>query len=177
MGLLNIGKKKAAEKAEDVPDELPDLPGEQQAEVPDELPPMDSPEKADLAPDELPPVTGGEAELGETADDQRLYFSNMLQQLHEEGLKSTKLTSPKANLLADMKKHWRTQKRTDQLDAMNQELTESVQPLQRLEQEWVSLNSEIELRKNLLREKEDEIKRLAEELRTKALKVQRANKK
>ena len=194
MPLLNIGKKKQeAQPAQqqEVPDELPDLPqGAENApeqalgdagEVPDELPPAEAvgaEAGADLAPDELPPVEDAGAavegsEAGVHAEDRRLYFSNLLQKLQEEGLKSTKLTAPSANLLSDMKKHWKQQKKFEEIDAMNRQVAESIAPLQKLEQEWVVLQGEIERKKELLHAKEVEIRDLAEELKRNASKAEK----
>lgn len=176
MPIFNLGKKPEAEQKQ-VPDELPDLPqgvaaNTQQAaaqqSVPAELPPVD------LAPDELPPVdVGGTPELAQ-GEDKRLYFSMMLQKLNEEGVKSTKLTVPTANLLTDMKKHWKQQKKTDEIQAMRQKVAESITPLQRLEQEWVALQEDIEMKKDLLHQKEEEIRKLAEEAKMLALKAERS---
>jgi hypothetical protein len=186
LPLLGIGKKTEPENADaakqDVPDELPDLPQAEgappaenaeaapEAAVPDELPPA-----ADLAPDELPPVTelGAAPEPDIQADDRKLYFSSMLQKLHEEGVKSTKLTSTSANLLTDMKKHWKAQKRTAEMDGMMKKVAESITPLQKLEQEWVALSEDIEQKKKILHEKEDQIKKLAEDARSLAMKADR----
>ena len=182
MALLGLGKKQEPETKEEVPEELPDLPQtaenapqdaqEAQGEVPDELPPT---EVGELAPDELPPVTdaGLGPELAAQADDKRLYFSQMLQKLHEEGIKSTKLTSPTANILSDMKKHWKQTKRSEELDAMRQSVADSITPLQKLEQEWVSLQEEIDQKKKQLHEKEEAIKKLAEEAKTLAVKAEK----
>lgn len=182
--MLGIGKKSAqdgqesgSQDAAEVPEELPDLPEQPENSpessigdaVPDELPP------ADLAPDELPPVDDAAAapDLSHPGDDKRLYFSSLLQKIHEEGLKSTKLMVPTANLLSDMKKHWKEQKRTEEVDAMMQKVTESLTPLQRLEKEWVALNDDIEQKKQLLRQKEAEIQKLAEEARLMAAQAER----
>ena len=190
MALLNLGKKKAEEQqSQDVPDELPDLPqavenGQEQVEtahgvVPDELPPVDL-SSTDLAPDELPPVTGSDAsvmgsETNSLSDDRRLYFSNILQKLHEEGIKSTKLTIPSANFLSDMKKHWKKQKKSEALEAMNRSVAENIGPLQQLEREWVALQDDIEGKKRLLHEKEEKIKNLSEELKKTASKAEKMN--
>jgi hypothetical protein len=182
--LLGIGKKQEPEKQEEVPEELPDLP--QAAEnapdagpdaqvqaAPDELPPVDAPSSGELAPDELPPVTDELSDQGVElpTDDKRLYFSTMLQKLHEDGLKSTKLTTPSVNLLSDMKKHWRDKRKSDQVDAMRQQIAESLTPLQKLEQEWVALQEDIDQKKKMLHEKEEAIKKLAEEARSLAVKA------
>jgi hypothetical protein len=177
LGVLDTFKKKdPAQPQQEVPDELPDLPQgaanapAQEAAAqpaPDELPPIE------LAPDELPPVGAGSApgELSAQSDDKRLYFSMMLQKLHEEGIKSTKLTAPTANLLSDMKKHWKQRKKVEEIEAMKQRVAESITPLQRLEQEWVSLQEDIEMKKQLLHEKEEEIRKLAEQAKTLAVKA------
>jgi hypothetical protein len=172
LGVLDTFKKKdPAQPQQEVPEELPDLPqgaAPAQEAAPDELPPV-----GELAPDELPPVGAGigSSDLASQQDDRRLYFSTMLQKLHEEGIKSTKLTSPTANLLTDMKKHWKQRKRVEEIDAMRQKVAESLTPLQRLEQEWVSLQEEIEIKKQLLHEKEEEIRKFAEQAKTLALKA------
>lgn len=184
--MLGIGKKKEAgqqpAQQQEVPDELPDLPqkaenapeqgGDQQG-APDELPPVEVPADG-LAPDELPPVTDVDtnSEISQGLDDRRLYFSNLLRKLHEEGVRSTKLTSPSVNLLTDMKKHWKVQKRSEEIEAMNRKVEQCITPLQRLEQEWITLHDEIESKKALLHVKEDEIKKLAEELRQTAAKAE-----
>jgi hypothetical protein len=189
LALLNIGKKKEPEQPPEVPDELPDLPQEaentvesaadaQEQVVPDELPPV-AELPAELAPDELPPVSevGADLEAPSEAvqgvDDKRLYFSQLLQKLHDEGLKSTKLTTPTANLFADMKKHWKVRKRSDEIDDMNRQLQDSINPLQKLEQEWVSLSDEIDAKKKALHEKEEQIKQFAEDLKRRAVKVKK----
>ena len=97
-----------------MPDELPDLPqkaenapeqGNAQQGAPDELPPAEAPAgdavATELAPDELPPVADADtsSEVTPNLDDRRLYFSNLLKKLHEEGVRSTKLSAPSANLL------------------------------------------------------------------------------
>ncbi|MBN1543974.1 hypothetical protein JW898_00765 [Candidatus Woesearchaeota archaeon] len=181
MPLLGLGKKQEPEKPAEVPDELPDLPQTasnapaQDGEIPDELPPIDQ----ELAPDELPPVIerGTATELSGQGDDKRLYFSSLLQKLHADGIKSTKLTAPSANLLADMKKHWKTRKRSEEIDAMKQKVADSLTPLQRLEQEWVALQEDIELKKQQLHEKEEEIRKLAEEAKNLAAKAEKMNSK
>ncbi|MBW2964493.1 hypothetical protein KY363_03460 [Candidatus Woesearchaeota archaeon] len=177
MPLLGIGKKQETKEAQtsEVPDELPDLPQDSSsaADAPDELPPVDEPLPGqDLAPDELPPVDEPTA-LGASGDDKKLYFSSLLQKLHEEGLKSTKLTAPSANLLSDMKKHWKDQKAAAERDAMLQEVAQSIDPLQRLEQEWVALQEDIENKKRLLQEKEEQIRQLADKAKSAALKAQK----
>lgn len=206
MPLLGIGKKTEAEAPkEEVPEELPDLPqtgdapaeagaagaeaapqeGAEGAAAPDELPPLDpsaSPASpGDLAPDELPPVEGGAIpspgdEVAPGADDRRLYFASMLQKLHEEGVKSTKLTSPSVNLLTDMKKHYKQVKKEEAKTAMQQELADSLTPLQKLEQEWVTLQEDIEQKKKMLHEKEAEIRKLAEDAKSLAAKAEKMNK-
>jgi hypothetical protein len=189
LALLNIGKKKEPENLPEVPDELPDLPQEaenadvpdtQKQEVPDELPPVDA-VPTELAPDELPPmddnvdlpVTSTGPDIAQDVDDKRLYFSQLLQKLHDEGLKATKLTTPTANLFQDMKKHWKTVKRSDEIEQMNKQLADSITPLQRLEKEWVAISDEIEAKKQALCEKEEQIKQLAEDLKKRAEKVKR----
>jgi hypothetical protein len=172
LPILGLGKK-PEQKKEDAPDELPELPqasalGQTSQAVPDELP---MPEPS-LAPDELPPVGGGLGPADATGDDKRLYFSIMMQKLHDEGLKSTKLMSPTANLLVDMKKHWKQRKKADELDEMMRKVGESINPLQKLEQEWVSLQDEIEEKKRMLSEKEEAIKKLVEEARSLAIKAE-----
>ncbi|MBW2997844.1 hypothetical protein KY349_05885 [Candidatus Woesearchaeota archaeon] len=193
MPLLGIGKKKEEgqqpAQQQEVPDELPDLPqkaenapeqaSDAQQGAPDELPPAEAPvgEAAgtELAPDELPPVADADttSEVAQGLDDRRLYFSNLLRKLHEEGVKSTKLTAPSVNLLSDMKKHWKTQKRSEEIDAMNKKVEQCITPLQRLEQEWIAIHDEIESKKTLLHEKEDEIKNLAENLKQTAAKAEK----
>jgi len=178
MALFNISKKSESEKKEEVPDELPDLP--QAAEnnqtmqnsnstIPAELPPVE------LAPDELPPVGGLGVMPGSPLQDfdKRSYFSGVLQKLQEEGVKSTKLTASSANLLGDMKKHWKQVKKQGEIDAMKQKVLESLTPLQELEQEWISLQEDIEQKKRLLHEKEEKIRVLAEEARNLALKAEK----
>lgn len=190
MALLNLGKKKAEEQPPaDVPDELPDLPEAAEnspeavsagsgSNVPDELPPVDSVTKSELAPDELPPVTQiDSAPEAAQVDDQRLYFSQLLQKFHEEGLKSTKITTPSVNLVSDMKKHWKKLKKAEEAALMNKKVAEGIAPLQRLEQEWMSIQEDIESKKNLLRDKEEEIRKLSEELRQTALKAEKMNSK
>ncbi len=186
MPLLGIGKKQEpAQAPAEVPDELPDLPqAEAPAEagadmdVPDELPPAELSPVEDLAPDELPPVGDmGVADQGATQGiDRRLYFSNLLQKLNQEGIKSTKLTSPSVNMLSDMKRHWKLQKKEAEKDEMNRMLADSLTPLQRLENEWVALQEDIELKKKQLHDKEEEIRKLAEEAKALALKAERFQK-
>jgi hypothetical protein len=186
LPLLGIGKKQEPEAKEEAPEELPDLPqgaenaepaqGAKEQAVPDELPPVDAAAGGELAPDELPPVTdaaGTSSDVAPQSDDRRLYFSSMLQKLHEEGLKSTKLTSPSANLLSDMKKHWKQQKKSEEIDAMRQKVADSLTPLQKLEQEWVALQDDIDQKKKQLHEKEDEIRKLADEAKTLATKAEK----
>lgn len=186
MPLLGIGKKQQQEATADaleVPDELPDLPQEsgvadaETVSAPDELPPAELPPAGDLAPDELPPVTdpGIQGDNPPQEIDRRLYFSNLLQKLNEEGIKSTKLTTPSANLLSDMKKHWKIQQKEARKDEVNRQLAESLTPLQKLEQEWVALQEDIEQKKKALHAKEDEIKKLAEEAKSLAAKAQKMN--
>ncbi|HII71543.1 TPA: hypothetical protein HA265_02200 [Candidatus Woesearchaeota archaeon] len=191
MALLNLGKKKDVSVAEqqEVPEELPDLPqGEEQPDeqvedISDGGVPAELPEVDELAPDELAPIDGvpgsglgvSQAEVGNV--DRRLYFSDLLQKLHQEGLKSTKLTSPSANLLTDMKSYWKQKKKEEELNAMNAELLQNIAPLQRLEKEWVDLQDEIELKKKLLREKEQKIQEMAESLKSLARKTDTASKK
>jgi hypothetical protein len=185
LPLLGIGKKKEAVAAEEVPEELPDLPqsdvnpGDQQgASVPDELP-----DAGELAPDELPPATAGEIGIDNASEvdtnltsmaDKRLYFSNLLQKLQDDGLKSTKLVSPSADLLSDMKKFWKEKRKTDMIDAMKQELEKNVFPLQKLEKEWADLYDDIEQKKKLLREKEKSIQAMGETLKTLARQTDKA---
>ena len=192
--MLNLGKKKEEEQPQqEVPDELPDLP--QTAEnpqgsaqeaapaasdqaVPDELPPADIPTdgaQPELAPDELPPVTQVDSatEGAQVIDDQRLYFSQLLQKFQEEGLKSTKLITPSVNLVADMKKHWKKLKKTEEIEAMNKKVEENIAPLQKLEQEWIAIHDEIEAKKKLMHEKEEEIRKLSENLKQIALKAEK----
>lgn len=175
MALLGLGKKSEDKPKEEVPEELPDLPDDLSSdentpgEAPDELPP------AELAPDELPPVGEISQPIGSrpSVDDQRLYFSSMLQKMHDEGISATKLMVPSANLISDMKKHWKKQRKEMQIDEMMQKVQDSITPLQRLEQEWVALHDEIEDKRQQLREKEDAIRKLAEEARSVALKAQK----
>ena len=193
--MLGIGKKKEEgqqpAQQQEVPDELPDLPqkaenapeqGGAQQGAPDELPPAGTPAEtpaeaagAELAPDELPPVADVDttSEVAQSLDDRRLYFSNLLKKLHEDGIRSTKLTSPSVNLLSDMKKHWKAQKKSEEIEAMNKKVEQCITPLKKLEQEWISIHDEIEAKKALLREKEDEIKKLAEDLKQTAAKAER----
>lgn len=176
MPLLGIGKKQESKEVQkaDVPDELPDLPQDSSgtADAPDELPAVDSLLPGELAPDELPPVEEPTA-LATPGDDKRLYFSSLLQRLHEDGLKSTKLTAPSANLLSDMKKHWKDQKAAAEREAMLRDVAQSIDPLQKLEQEWVALQEDIELKTKLLQEKEEQIRQLSEKAKTAALKAQK----
>ncbi|MBW2972574.1 hypothetical protein KY359_06060 [Candidatus Woesearchaeota archaeon] len=183
MPILGLGKKQEPQKAEDVPDELPDLPQTARAAqtqqapdagAPDELPPLDQ----ELAPDELPPMTDDMAAeagagLAPQSNDRRLYFSAMLQKLHEEGIKSTKLTTPSANLLVDMKKHWKQRKKEEEIESMKQMVADSLNPLQKLEQEWVALQDDIEQKKKLLHEKEEAIRKLAEDAKNLAVKAEK----
>jgi hypothetical protein len=193
LALLGIGKKKEPEAAkEEVPEELPDLPkdegaaeaapeqaaeqpAEQEGGVPDELP-----DAGDLSPDELSPIPSGEPSIDTNAKletdplDRKLYFSQLLQKFHEDGLKSTKLVSPSADLLSDMKKFWKEKKKSEQLDAMRQKIKIDIEPLQKLEKEWADLREDIEQKKKLLREKEKSIQSLVEELKTLARKTERA---
>jgi Skp family chaperone for outer membrane proteins len=99
----------------------------------------------------------------------------MLQKLQQDGVKSTKLTSSSANLRSDMKKHWKQQKRQDNIDDMRKKVAESLTPLQRLEQEWVALQDDIEQKKKMLHDKEEEIRKLAEEAKALALKAERSS--
>lgn len=178
MALLGLGKKPAPEKKEEVPEELPDLPqgssntnSSPEKSAPDELPPVER----SLAPDELPPVAGFDtgAEINVKPGDRRLYFAQLLQKLHDEGLKSTKLSSPTANLLSDMKKHWKQQKKVEEAEEMVQKVANTIAPLQRLEEEWSQLYDEIEAKKQLLQQKEEEIKRLSEQLKDTAAKAEK----
>lgn len=182
------GKKEEANAddskgAEEVPEELPDLPedsadqesvdsgdpgGRQQdqgAVVPEQ----------DLAPDELPPVESGQGELeeepGPDSPDKRLYFSELLRKLNEDGIRSTKLTNQSVNLLSDMKRHWKERKKTEELEAMNSELKQNIAPLQKLEREWTQLQSEIEQKRQLLKEKEQKIQEMSENLKKLAKKT------
>jgi hypothetical protein len=188
LALLNLGKKKAEEQPpQDVPDELPDLPEAAEnspeavpagsgSDVPDELPPVDGIPESELAPDELPPVTQVDsAPEAAQVDDQRLYFSQLLQKFHEEGLKSTKITTPSVNLVSDMKKNWKKLRKAEEAALMNRKVAENIAPLQRLEQEWMSIQEDIESKKNLLRDKEEEIRKLSEELRQTAQKAEKMN--
>ncbi|MBW2968228.1 hypothetical protein KY362_07115 [Candidatus Woesearchaeota archaeon] len=199
MPLLNIGKKKGAEATDAaqqtaVPEELPDLPADAPA-TPDQSQAMNSSDAApaelpdiqqDLAPDELPPMTPGEVQDGSAAlgmpgqsgqslpsGDRKLYFSSMLQKLHQDGLKSTRLTASSLNVLADMKKHWKDTRKEEELASMERQVEDKILPLQRLEQEWVALKDDIELKRQQMHEKEEEIRRLSEELRTLAVKTEK----
>jgi len=178
LALLGLGKKPVTEKKEEVPDELPDLPQGSSKQVsapdktvPDELPPV----QQSLAPDELPPVAGFEtgAEINVKPGDRRYYFAQLLQKLHDEGLKSTKLSSPNANLLVDMKKHWKQQKKLEEAEDMVQKVANTIAPLQKLEEEWSALYDEIETKKQLLQQKEEEIRHLSEELKETASKAEK----
>ena len=162
-----------------MPEELPDLPesGEdtESADASDDL--LDT----ELAPDELPPMddigeAGVDGVISETKvapeiSDRRSYFSNLLQKINEEGLKSTKLINPSLNVLSDMKKHWKDRKKNEALEVMNAELVQNIQPLQQLEQEWSQLQDDIEQKKALLKQKEQEIQEMAENLKQLAKKV------
>lgn len=198
-------KKAEEQPQQEVPDELPDLPeggddskdaadgdappqtgdsgaadtskltGQQSQQAPDELPPVDAPQ-AELAPDELPPVTQiGSGPENAHIDDQRLYFSQLLQKFHEEGLKSTKLSIPSVNLVSDMKKHWKKLKKAEKAAQMNRKVAETIAPLQKLEQEWMGIQEEIETKKKILQEKEEEIKKLSEELKQAAQKADKTD--
>jgi hypothetical protein len=74
-----------------------------------------------------------------------------------------------------MKKHWKQQKRQDNIDDMRKKVAESLTPLQRLEQEWVALQDDIEQKKKMLHDKEEEIRKLAEEAKALALKAERSS--
>jgi hypothetical protein len=136
----------------------------------------------ELAPDELSPVhvekktiepkpsRSNESKLNVDISDRRLYFSDLLRQMKDQG--TSKLTSANVNFLADMRKHWDDKLKEAEVDELNKEVEDRLMPLQRLEKEWVMLKEDIENKKKQLRKTEDEIRALSEELREMAVRTE-----
>lgn len=148
---------------------------------------------AGLAPDELPPLTGvnsgqqsekatlvqqaktqntaqaSSTVLSETPKDQKLYFSQLITKFHntemQKDVEKEILSSASSDVISHLHSQWEDEKHEENLAQMEKDIYERMQPLQRLESEWRILRTEIDVRQQLLKEKEKQIKKATLELK------------
>lgn len=198
MALLSIGKKKgdkdgSVEPPSDVPDELPPLPEikpketvkeELRKEIPQDIVEKLIPTKVKMqeAPSELPPldipVPLASKETFVTSTDMHLFFSQLAQKItNAENLDEIR-RSLDDHVIGKIEHTYREVSRKQDLSTLQLEVSQHLNPLRQLENQWASLKTDIKSKTRQMQQIEEKIQEHTNSLKQvldKAIQLQRSS--
>ncbi len=173
-------------------------PAQQQAQslAPDELPPLSAPQQPAATPQPVQqpvqpvsspaaaPVSAAHAADAkpmaavqpQTETDKRLYFSELISRFHNPEEKKTAeqeiINVSSQDVINHLSSNWEQQKKEERLIEIEKQINEKMAPMQSMEQQWRSLKSELDQRRQeedtktrKVQEIEETIRKTTEELK------------
>jgi hypothetical protein len=195
MPILNLSKVKkegTTEVKEEVPDELPSLPA--QEEHKEDKKPEDKAETVEIAPkeesrfapDELPPIKEAQIKTEEESEekiaeeeekqedikpkilDERLYFSNLIKRLNEGvGIDEIEKEIRGKDIITALSDNLAHNRKIEDKSKIEKDIKSMIIDLQKLEKEWASLKKELELKKTKFEETENKIREYTDNIKKK----------